>query len=75
MAAVRQREIDVDVKDVSTALKSALREGLNVILVGEMRDYETISQAVTATETGHLVMGTLYTTSDASGLRFEYLFT
>lgn len=65
VAAVRQREIGVDVKDFDTALKSALREDPDVILVGEMRDYETISLAVTAAETGHLVMGTLHTTSAA----------
>lgn len=65
MAQVRQREIGVDVKDFNTALKSALREDPDVILVGEMRDYETIALAVTAAETGHLVMGTLHTTSAA----------
>ncbi|MGN0665261.1 MAG: type IV pilus twitching motility protein PilT [Huintestinicola sp.] len=65
MASVRQREVGVDVKDFNTALKSALREDPDVILVGEMRDYETISLAVTAAETGHLVMGTLHTTSAA----------
>lgn len=63
MAQVRQREVGVDVRDFNTALKSALREDPDVILVGEMRDYETISLAVTAAETGHLVMGTLHTTS------------
>lgn len=63
MAAIRQREVGVDVKDFNTALKSALREDPDLILVGEMRDYETISLAVTAAETGHLVMGTLHTTS------------
>lgn len=63
IAAIRQREVGVDVKDFNTALKSALREDPDVILVGEMRDYETISLAVTAAETGHLVMGTLHTTS------------
>lgn len=63
MASIRQREVGVDVKDFNTALKSALREDPDVILVGEMRDYETISLAVTAAETGHLVMGTLHTTS------------
>ena len=63
MAQIRQREVGVDVKDFDTALKSALREDPDVILVGEMRDYETISLALTAAETGHLVMGTLHTTS------------
>lgn len=65
MATIRQREVGVDVRDFNTALKSALREDPDVILVGEMRDYETISLAVTAAETGHLVMGTLHTTSAA----------
>ncbi len=63
VAAIRQREVGEDVKDFNKALKSALREDPDVILVGEMRDYETISLAVTAAETGHLVMGTLHTTS------------
>ena len=65
VAAVSQREIGVDVKDFNTALKSALREDPDVILVGEMRDYETISLAITTAKTGHLVMGTLHTTSAA----------
>lgn len=65
MATIRQREIGSDVKDFNTALKSALREDPDIILVGEMRDYETISLALTAAETGHLVMGTLHTTSAA----------
>lgn len=63
VATVRQREIGVDVKDINTAIKSALREDPDIILVGEMRDYETISLALTAAETGHLVLGTLHTTS------------
>lgn len=65
VAVVRQREIGADVKDFNTALKSALREDPDIILVGEMRDYETISLALTAAETGHLVLGTLHTTSAA----------
>lgn len=60
---IRQREVGRDVKDVNTAIRSALREDPDIILVGEMRDYETISLALTAAETGHLVMGTLHTTS------------
>ncbi len=63
VATVRQREIGVDVKDINTAIKSALREDPDIILVGEMRDYETISLALTAAETGHLVFGTLHTNS------------
>lgn len=62
-STIRQREVGRDVKDFNTALRSALREDPDIILVGEMRDYETISLALTAAETGHLVMGTLHTTS------------
>lgn len=62
-ATIRQREVGSDVKDFNAALRSALREDPDIILVGEMRDYETISLALTAAETGHLVMGTLHTTS------------
>ena len=62
---VNQREIGSDAKDFSSALKSALREDPDVILVGEMRDLETISTALTAAETGHLVFATLHTQSTA----------
>ncbi len=62
---IHQREVGVDVKDFASALRSALREDPDVILVGEMRDYETISAALTAAETGHLVMSTLHTTGAA----------
>lgn len=62
-SVIRQREVGRDVKDFNTALRSALREDPDIILVGELRDYETISLALTAAETGHLVMGTLHTTS------------
>ncbi len=62
---VNQREVGVDVADFSTALRSALREDPDVILVGEMRDLETISAAITAAETGHLVFGTLHTVGTA----------
>ena len=58
---IHQREVGADVRSVASALRSALREDPDVILVGEMRDYETISAAVTAAETGHLVMSTLHT--------------
>lgn len=58
---VNQREIGVDTKSFSRALRSALREDPDVILVGEMRDLETIEIAMTAAETGHLVMSTLHT--------------
>jgi len=58
---VNQREVGTDTKSFSNALKYALREDPDVILVGEMRDLETISMALTAAETGHLVFGTLHT--------------
>ena len=60
---VNQREIGDDVPSFALALRAALREDPDVILVGEMRDFETIQAAVTAAETGHLVMSTLHTTS------------
>ena len=60
---VRQREVGNDTLSFSNALRSALREDPDIILVGEMRDLETISLAITAAETGHLVLGTLHTSS------------
>lgn len=60
---IHQRQVGRDVPDFSTALRSALREDPDVILVGEMRDYETINAAITAAETGHLVLSTLHTRS------------
>jgi twitching motility protein PilT len=65
LSLIHQREVGVDVSSFSSALRSALREDPDVILVGEMRDYETISAAVTAAETGHLVLSTLHTTGAA----------
>lgn len=62
---IDQREIHLDTKDFSTALVSALREDVNVLLVGEMRDPETMAAAVTAAETGHLVFSTLHTNNAA----------
>jgi len=62
---IHQREIGKDVKDFPSALRSALREDPDVILVGEMRDYETIRAAITAAETGHLVLSTLHTNNAA----------
>ena len=59
-ALIHQREVGSDVTGFAAALRSALREDPDVILVGEMRDYETISAAVTAAETGHLVMSTAW---------------
>ena len=64
-SVIHQREVGRDVESFGAALRSALREDPDVILVGEMRDYETISAAVTAAETGHLVMSTLHTTGAA----------
>lgn len=63
---VNQREIGLDSLNYANALRSALREDPDVILVGEMRDYETISVAITAAETGHLVLSTLHTIGAAS---------
>jgi twitching motility protein PilT len=65
---VNQREIGTDTKSFARALKSALREDPDVILVGELRDLETISLALTAAETGHLVMATLHTNTAISSL-------
>jgi twitching motility protein PilT len=58
---VNQREIGVDTQSFASALRAALRQDPDVILVGEMRDFETIETAITAAETGHLVMSTLHT--------------
>ena len=62
---IHQRELGMDTRSFANALKSALREDPDIILVGEMRDHETISLALTAAETGHLVFGTLHTSSAA----------
>jgi twitching motility protein PilT len=62
---VTQRELNVDVNTFAEALRRALRQDPDVILVGEMRDLETIETAITAAETGHLVMATLHTTGAA----------
>lgn len=62
-SVINQREIGEDTISFSNALRGVLRQAPDVILVGEMRDYETIGSAVTAAETGHLVMGTLHTNS------------
>lgn len=65
---VNQREIGIDSKDFANALRAALRQDPDVILVGEMRDQETIATAVTAAETGHLVFATLHTASAAAAV-------
>ncbi|WP_019894167.1 type IV pilus twitching motility protein PilT [Hydrogenovibrio halophilus] len=62
---INQREVHRDTQSFASALRSSLREDPDVILVGEMRDLETISLAMTAAETGHLVLGTLHTSSAA----------
>jgi len=62
---INQRQIGENVDSFADALRAALREDPDIILVGEMRDLETISLAITAAETGHLVFGTLHTTSAA----------
>lgn len=62
---VHQREVGKDTKSFNAALKAALREDPDVIYIGEMRDLETIQLAITAAETGHLVLGTLHTSSAA----------
>ena len=64
-AVVTQREINVDVPNFGEGLRRALRQDPDIILVGEMRDLETIDAAITAAETGHLVFGTLHTTGAA----------
>lgn len=62
---IHQREVGQDVESFAAALRSSLREDPDIILVGEMRDFETISAALTAAETGHLVLATLHTTGAA----------
>ena len=62
-AAINQREVGKDTKSFASGLRASLREDPNVILIGEMRDRETIETAITAAETGHLVFGTLHTGS------------
>lgn len=62
-SVIHQRELGQDTRSFANALKSALREDPDIILVGEMRDVETIGLALTAAETGHLVFGTLHTSS------------
>ncbi len=62
---IDQREVGIDTKDFSTALKSAFREDANVLMIGEMRSRDTISAAVTAAETGHFVISTLHTNNAA----------
>jgi len=65
---VNQREVGEDTADFQAALRSVLRQAPDVILVGELRDYETIGAAVTAAETGHLVLGTLHTNTASEAI-------
>ena len=65
---IQQREVGTHTQSFANALRSALREDPDVILVGEMRDLETIHLAMTAAETGHLVFGTLHTSSAAKSI-------
>ena len=67
-SVVRQRQIGTDVSDFSTGLRDALREDPDVLLIGEMRDPESISLALTAAETGHLVLATLHSRSASSAI-------
>lgn len=66
ISRITQREVGIDTTDFSSALKSALRQDPDVILIGEMRDTETISTALKAAETGHLVLSTMHTTDALS---------
>ena len=65
---ISQRELEHDTKDWKVALKSALRQDPEVVLIGEMRDYETMSEALTIAETGHLVFATLHTNSASQSI-------
>ncbi len=67
-AIISQRELGLDTHSWANALRSALREDPNTVLVGEMRDYETIASAITIAETGHLVFATLHTNSAAQSI-------
>jgi twitching motility protein PilT len=67
-AVVVQREVHYDTYSFATALRSALRQDPDVVLIGEMRDLETIAAAITIAETGHLVLGTLHTNSAAQSI-------
>jgi len=62
MATVNQRELGTDTRDWSTALRAAMRQDPDVILIGEMRDADTVKAGLSAAETGHFVMSTLHTT-------------
>ena len=63
---INQREVGIDTRDFKSALRNAMREAPDVILIGEMRDVETVSAAIDAAETGHLVLSTIHA-NDAAG--------
>lgn len=65
LSIIDQREVGIDTKDATSALEAVFREDVNVIMVGEMRDSDTMRTAVTAAETGHLVLSTLHTNNAA----------
>ena len=65
LAMINQREVRVDTEDFVTAMRAAMRQDPDVILIGEMRDHETVKAALAAAETGHFVMSTLHTTDAA----------
>lgn len=67
-SVISQREVGQDTPDFPTALKSALREDINTVLVGEMRDLESVSAALTLAETGHLILATLHTNDAAQSI-------
>lgn len=67
-SVISQRELYLDTPTFASSLRAALREDINVVLVGEMRDYESISAALTIAETGHLVLGTLHTNDAAQSI-------
>ncbi|MGH2604702.1 MAG: type IV pilus twitching motility protein PilT, partial [Dehalococcoidia bacterium] len=68
LAMVNQREVGTDTRSFATALKHALRQDPDVVLIGEMRDTETIAAAITTAETGHLVLATLHSNSAAESI-------
>lgn len=67
-SVISQREVGMDTPDFPTALKSALREDINTVLIGEMRDLESVSAALTLAETGHLILATLHTNDAAQSI-------
>jgi twitching motility protein PilT len=67
-SVISQREVGMDTPDFPTALKAALREDINTVLVGEMRDLESVSAALTLAETGHLILATLHTNDAAQSI-------